>query len=84
MTVWHLCGRLPSWSHMPQRKEALDLRQAPAANRCRRPTPVHQCLKVTFEMYRPNTIVHLRVTLVVPFVSTARPLIRRPRPASAS
>jgi len=35
-------------------------------------------------VYRPNTIVQLRVTLVVPFVSTARPLIRRPRPTSAS
>ena len=69
---------------MPQREEPLDLRRAPAAHRCRRSTAVDQRLEVAFEVYRPNTIVHLRVTLVVPFVSTARPLIRRPRPASAS
>ncbi len=69
---------------MPQGEEPLDLRQAPATNRCRRSTAVDQRLEVAFEVYRPNTIVHLRVTLVVPFVSTARPWIRRPHPPSAS
>jgi hypothetical protein len=69
---------------VPQRKQPLDFGQAPAPNGLRFPAPVHERLEVAFEVYRPNTIVPLRVTLVVPFVSTARPLIRRPRPPSAS
>src|SRR5262249_50261107 len=76
--------QLPRLKPVPPHEQPLDFREAPAADRLRRPTAVHQPLEVPFEVYRPNTIVELRVTLVVPFVSTARRLIRRPRPTSAS
>jgi len=69
---------------MPQCEQPLDFRQSPAANRLCLAPAVYESLEVAFQVYRPNTIVQLRVTLVVPFVSTARPLIRRPRPTSAS
>ena len=69
---------------MPQGDQPLDFGQPPAPDGLRLATPVYQGLEVAFQVYRPNTIVPLRVTLVVPFVSTARPLIRRPRPPSAS
>jgi hypothetical protein len=35
---------------VPEREEPLDLRRAPAANRCRRSTAVDQRLEVAFEL----------------------------------
>ena len=69
---------------MPQCEQPLDFRQSPPPDWFRFATAVYESFEVAFQVYRPNTIVQLRVTLVVPFVSTARPLIRRPRPTSAS
>ena len=50
MTVWRLYGRLPSWSHMPERKQPVDLRQPPAPNRFRFATTIHQGLEVAFQV----------------------------------
>jgi hypothetical protein len=69
---------------VPQRKQAPNLRQPPPADGCCCVAAVHQCLKVSFQVYHPNAIAHLRVTLSVPLVSTARPFVRRPHPAATS
>ena len=79
MTVCRLCGRLPSWSHMPQREQSPYFGEPPTPNRFRLATAVHQALEGPLQMHHPNAIAHWRVTVVLPMVLTTQPYKPRRR-----